>query len=207
MRTEFEYIEDEQIYQVLMRNWIPRARRSVLVVTAITKQTTIELGAGGQAPFIELVDHLLGRGISVSILIAGKPSQPFLASLARYPRVLRALRSPVGGPQDSLVRLCIRNHMKIVLVDGEKLYLGSANLSGAGMGRKKNEERNFEFGLLTTDPRQIATVGERVRQIWQGELCSTCKKRQECTEEHTRVIEAMNTAIEIEGQDSRRRGG
>jgi phosphatidylserine/phosphatidylglycerophosphate/cardiolipin synthase-like enzyme len=35
--------------------------------------------------------------------------------------------------------------MKVVLIDGSRLYLGSANLTGAGMGLRGTGKRNFEL--------------------------------------------------------------
>ena len=45
--------------------------------------------------------------------------------------------------------LCPRAHFKSVIVDGKIAYSGSANLTGAGLGAKGKDRRNFEGGILT----------------------------------------------------------
>lgn len=39
-----------------------------------------------------------------------------------------------------------------MIFDMETAYIGSANLTGAGMGMKSENRRNFEAGILTNDP-------------------------------------------------------
>ncbi len=41
---------------------------------------------------------------------------------------------------------------KLMIFDMETAYIGSANLTGAGMGMKSENRRNFEAGILTNDP-------------------------------------------------------
>src|SRR5205085_2127724 len=70
------------------------------------------------------------------------PSRPFREELARRPRLV------AGG---LALRRCPRVHMKAVVVDGELLYLGSANWTGAGLGARGSGRRNFELGVVTDD--------------------------------------------------------
>lgn len=177
MKVDFEFLSDEQIYRKLMREEIPSARESVFIATALVKQTQIEITKGEFGPFIQLVDDLIRRRVSVSILLAGKPSKSFMDSIARFPRVAAALQ----------FRVCARNHMKIVLIDNARLYLGSANLTGAGMGRKSNDRRNFEFGLYTTDPRLIRRVSGMAEEIWLQKPCRSRQATRLCAFEHHRI--------------------
>lgn len=45
--------------------------------------------------------------------------------------------------------LCPRVHLKSLIIDGRFAYVGSANLTGAGMGAKSDRRRNFESGIIT----------------------------------------------------------
>ena len=47
------------------------------------------------------------------------------------------------------MRACPRVHLKMIAADGEKLYLGSANFTGAGPGEKSDGRRNVELGIVT----------------------------------------------------------
>ena len=40
-------------------------------------------------------------------------------------------------------------HFKLIIIDSTIAYVGSANLTGAGMGMKSPKKRNFEAGILT----------------------------------------------------------
>jgi len=44
--------------------------------------------------------------------------------------------------------LCPRVHFKLMIFDLETVYIGSANLTGAGMGLKGENKRNFEVGIF-----------------------------------------------------------
>lgn len=191
MKVDLELLTDEQIYRKVMREEIPSARESVMIATALTKQTTVEIKKGEFAPFLQLVDDLLTRNVGVYLLFAGKPSRPFIDSLRTFPQVVAKMKT----------RLCVRNHMKIVLVDNARLYLGSANLTGAGLGRKGKHKRNFEFGFFTTDSRVIRKFSEMVQHIWEGSHCDDCKTKRLCQQEHEKLQLALNAPG---GESSRR---
>jgi phosphatidylserine/phosphatidylglycerophosphate/cardiolipin synthase-like enzyme len=78
------------------------------------------------------------------------------------------------------LRLCPRNHLKLVIVDGRHLYLGSANWTGAGLGAKNDQRRNFEFGLLSQDERLLDAAQDVFDRIWRGKECEGCRMRAEC---------------------------
>jgi phosphatidylserine/phosphatidylglycerophosphate/cardiolipin synthase-like enzyme len=76
--------------------------------------------------------------------------------------------------------LCPRTHLKLVIVDGRDLYLGSANWTGAGLGAKHEERRNFELGLLTQDERLVDAAQDAYERIWRGGECANCRMREVC---------------------------
>jgi len=78
------------------------------------------------------------------------------------------------------MRLCPRVHLKAVIVDGEFLYLGSANWTGAGLGAKGTGRRNFELGVVTDDALLLDDVQEIFDRIWTGSECAGCKLRDVC---------------------------
>jgi len=181
MNVELELLTNEQIYERIMRMDIPRAQHSVLIATALVKQTIVEMGQGEYAPFMKLADGLIARGIKIFLLLAGNPSRPFLSSLRTFRQSLRGLS----------IRICVRNHMKVVLVDGAKLYLGSANLTGAGMGHKDKNKRNFEFGFFTRDDRMIKRIGKIIEEIWERKYCGPCQVKRYCQQENERFGAAL----------------
>ena len=60
------------------------------------------------------------------------------------------------------------------------MYLGSANLTGAGLGAKADGKRNFEWGVWTTSPPLIDSVLEQFNALWEGHRCENCRRKDVC---------------------------
>ncbi len=58
--------------------------------------------------------------------------------------------------------LCPRVHFKMLIFDFETAYIGSANLTGAGIGMKSSSRRNFEAGILTDEVSLIDAACEQL---------------------------------------------
>lgn len=153
------------------------ARRSVWIATANLKELMVEArglkkrGRDAYRSVLEVFDVLAGRGVELRILHATMPSRAFRRSFDRHPRLVR------GGME---LRMCPRVHMKAVIVDAEILYLGSANWTGAGLGAKNQDRRNFEVGFVTTDSLLLDEVQGMFDRIWRGGECGRCKLRDVC---------------------------
>ena len=72
--------------------------------------------------------------------------------------------------------------MKCVIVDGTRAFLGSANLTGAGLGAKNENRRNFESGILSDESEIVAGVMEQFDEIWMGAKCDACQRRAYCAD-------------------------
>jgi phosphatidylserine/phosphatidylglycerophosphate/cardiolipin synthase-like enzyme len=127
--------------------------------------------AGRYASILALFSELAARGVELRILHAELPSRPFRASFERRKRLTS------GG---LTLKICPRVHFKTIVVDGAWLYLGSANLTGAGLGAKGEGRRNFELGVCTEDFETIDRVQALFESIWTGIECSTCRLRSVC---------------------------
>ncbi|MFP4622343.1 MAG: phospholipase D family protein, partial [Bacteroidales bacterium] len=79
-------------------------------------------------------------------------------------------------------QLCPRVHFKHIIVDGQMAYTGSANLTGAGLGIKSLHTRNFESGIVTTDPELIEAIMDQFDRVWMGTYCINCKRRNVCSD-------------------------
>jgi phosphatidylserine/phosphatidylglycerophosphate/cardiolipin synthase-like enzyme len=157
-----------------------RAQRSVWIATANLKELMIEdaqLVPGrrrGKARFRSVLSafgELSARGVELRILHAAPPSRVFVRDFDRQKNLV------AGGLE---LRLCPRNHLKLVIVDGRHLYLGSANWTGAGLGAKNDARRNFELGLLSQDERLLDAAQDVFDRVWRGAECSGCLLRAEC---------------------------
>jgi phosphatidylserine/phosphatidylglycerophosphate/cardiolipin synthase-like enzyme len=171
------WIEDRAHYDVVVRA-LSAARHSIWIATANLKDVRLEAPIGSVARakrrFVSITEYfagLLARDIELRVLLATSPSQPFRESLQRR-RSLPAL--------DSWLRQCPRVHLKLIVVDGSDLYLGSANLTGAGMGAKGEGRRNFELGVMTSDHILLDAAQRRFDRIWSGAECKGCRLRDKC---------------------------
>jgi phosphatidylserine/phosphatidylglycerophosphate/cardiolipin synthase-like enzyme len=119
---------------------------------------------------VEVFRDLAGRGVEVRLLHSGMPSGPLLAELK------------AGVPATLTMRRCPRVHAKAVIADGRWMYLGSANLTGAGLGAKSPRRRNFEAGVWTDEPALIDPVADMLDGVWRGAACGDCGRRAQCPE-------------------------
>lgn len=142
------------------------ARRSLWLGTADIKDLYVE----GEKPFLAALAGLLKRGVEVRLIHAKEPGPNFRADFDRYPTLAARLEK----------MLCPRVHFKLVVVDGRVAYIGSANLTGAGMGMKSPRRRNFEAGVLTCEPSLVTAAMEEFDKVWRGSECAGCGRREHC---------------------------
>jgi phosphatidylserine/phosphatidylglycerophosphate/cardiolipin synthase-like enzyme len=160
------YLEGRALYEKVIEEGLVRAKRSVWIATANLKELWIAAGRRGRyISILELFGELCDRGVELRILHAELPSRRFRAAFDRRQGLVR------GGLR---LKLCPRVHLKTVIIDGESIYLGSANLTGAGLGAKGESRRNFEVGFLSSDGALIDAVSARFDTIWRGEECRGC---------------------------------
>lgn len=162
------FISNEDHYnEVLSR--VAGVRRSLWIGTADIKDLHVRL-ADGTMPFLGILADLLRRGVEIRLIHAKEPGPIFRNDFDRYP-VLRT----------SLERmLCPRVHFKILIFDFTTAYIGSANLTGAGIGMKNSSRRNFEAGILTNIPPLVTSATELFDSVWRGASCPGCGRRQYC---------------------------
>lgn len=177
-RVELRLLRDRAHYDVLVQRVLASARVSVWIATANVKELRVEAPVGSRARargrYVSLLEVLRGlarSGVELRLLHAGVPSRAFREELARQEEL------SAGG---LAMRCCPRVHLKMIAVDGAALYLGSANLTGAGLGAKGEGRRNFEAGILTDDDVLLDEMQEAFDRIWSGRECKGCRVRDVC---------------------------
>ena len=158
------------------------AKVSVWIATANVKELMVEDARARpgrrrsmkRRAFVSVLarlDELAARGVELRLLHADIPSRPFRAEIQHHPRLVAGALA---------LRRCPRVHWKIVVVDGALMYLGSANWTGAGLGAKGDQRRNFELGVVTDDGPLLDQVQAMYERVWSGGECAGCKLRDEC---------------------------
>ncbi len=174
LRAELQVVSGKGHYEALVPA-IRGAKRSVWIATANLKELQVEVPRLGRRTsfrsVLEDFDQLAARGVELRLLHASPPSGPFREAFDRMPHLV------AGGLE---LRACPRNHLKLVIIDGTLLYLGSANFTGAGLGVKGEHRRNFELGILTRDEALLDETQALFDAIWRGEPCAGCRLRDRC---------------------------
>ena len=147
------------------KNLSGKREQRELVLSAERKK-----GRGNLSPFLALIALLIRRGVEVRLIHAKEPGPNFREDFDRYPVLY-----------DRLERvLCPRGHFKMQVFDCEEVYIGSANLTGAGIGMKSSDKRNFEAGILTDEPQIVEQAMKQFDDVWIGKHCKTCKRKDYC---------------------------
>ena len=133
---------NEAIYRKVIVELLPQTRKFLWIVTADIKDLHVPKGRRF-APLLEILSDLVGAGVSVRLMHAKEPGPRFREDFDKYPNLVSS---------DLFERIpCPRIHTKAIVIDGQQAFVGSANLTGAGLGEKGRHKRNFEAGFLTSD--------------------------------------------------------
>lgn len=163
-----KYIGDREHYtEVLSR--CEKVKHDLWIGTADLKDLYVSSGKN-IVPFLSVLDKLLKRGVAVRLLHAKEPGENFRTDFDKYPGLWSKLER----------KLCPRVHFKIMIFDCSVAYIGSANLTGAGIGMKSEGNRNFEVGILTDEPSLVDAAADHLDSVWQGIHCAGCKRKDFC---------------------------
>ena len=165
---EFTYISNESHYdQVIER--IKTVKKTLWIGTADIKDLYVKDGRGTK-PLLEVLSDLTKRGVEIRLIHAKEPGPAFRQDFDKYPALIEGMERV----------LCPRVHFKIIVFDLKTAYIGSANLTGAGLGMKGENTRNFEAGILSTNKDFVKNAAEQFDSVWMGAHCKGCKRKEFC---------------------------
>ncbi|MGB0775501.1 MAG: phospholipase D-like domain-containing protein [Akkermansiaceae bacterium] len=166
-----ELVLNEDIHQRVIKELIPGARKFLWIITADLKDMHVAKGRRF-VPFLEVLSDLVQNGIAVRLFHAKEPGPRFREDFDKYPSLIES---------DLFERiLCPRIHTKAIIADGRSAFIGSPNLTGAGMGAKNPHRRNFEAGFITDESDHLNHLLEWVDSLYLGDLCQKCQRRAHC---------------------------
>lgn len=164
------FISDTDHYSSVL-DLLTKAKDTLWIGTADIKDLYVVQGKA-EKPFLGVLSDLIGKGVEVRLIHAKEPGPNFREDFDRYPRLVRMLERV----------MCPRVHFKLIIIDQAICYVGSANLTGAGMGMKSATRRNFEAGILTDEPSIVDAAIEEFDKVWRGSECKKCQRRDICTD-------------------------
>ena len=133
------YISNTDHYKEVLSR-VQSVKHTLWIGIADIKDLYVEVGKD-KKPFLALIAQLIRSGVEVRLIHAKEPGPNFREDFGKYPVLY-----------DRLERvLCPRVHFKMLVFNGKEVCVGSANLTGAGIGMKAETTRNFEAGILTDD--------------------------------------------------------
>ena len=151
----------ENFYQEVIKR-VCAAKSSIKIMTAdfnrIRLKPTRNQGKkyGDGTPFFDFLISKAIEGVTVEIITSEK--------YEGFQDDVEMAYSKVSN-QCFSVWFCARNHAKVVIIDDKFAYIGSANMTRAGLGQPHCSPGNFEMGILTEDSEIIASLNERFSDI------------------------------------------
>ncbi|MDH6305842.1 phosphatidylserine/phosphatidylglycerophosphate/cardiolipin synthase-like enzyme [Parabacteroides sp. PF5-5] len=168
MDTPSTYIANSEHYSIVLDK-VQKVRKVLWIGTADIKDLYVKQGTAS-FPFLKVLSNLIQRGVEIRLIHAKEPGPNFRKDFDKYPALASGLERV----------LCPRVHFKLMIFDLETVYIGSANLTGAGIGMKGDDTRNFEAGILTSDPALVEATINQFDTVWMGSFCSKCKRKTFC---------------------------
>ena len=168
--SEIQYIANEQHYKKVIER-IKTVRKTLWIGTADIKDLYVKEGRLSK-PLLEVLSDLVKAGIEIRLIHAKEPGSLFRQDFDKYPDLIEGVERV----------LCPRVHFKIIIFDLKTAYVGSANLTGAGLGMKSKNTRNFEAGVLSSNKEFVKNAAEQFDSVWMGDFCKDCKRKQFCSD-------------------------
>ncbi|MEA1873401.1 MAG: phospholipase D-like domain-containing protein [Bacteroidota bacterium] len=163
-----QYIKNKEHYETVLKACY-QAKHTLWIGTADIKDLHVSY-RGGFSPFLQVISDLIKKGIAVRLIHAKEPGPNFRKDFDKFPALIQGLER----------MLCPRVHFKLIIIDMQTVYIGSANLTGAAMGAKSVDKRNFEAGIFTDSPELLDSATRQFDEVWMGKHCKTCSRTAYC---------------------------
>lgn len=165
---ETQFISNEDHYEKVIER-IKSVKQVLWIGTADIKDLYVRDGKSMKPP-LKVLSDLTKAGVEIRLIHAKEPGPAFREDFDKYPNLIKGMERV----------LCPRVHFKIIIFDLKAAYIGSANLTGAGLGMKGENTRNFEAGILTSKKELVSSAINQFDKVWMGSFCKDCKRKDYC---------------------------
>ena len=166
--SETQFISNEDHYEKVIER-IKSVKKVLWIGTADIKDLYVRDGKS-MKPLLKVLSDLTKAGVEIRLIHAKEPGPAFREDFDKYPNLIKGMERV----------MCPRVHFKIIIFDLKTAYIGSANLTGAGLGMKGENTRNFEAGILTSNKELVGSAINQFDKVWMGAFCKDCKRKDFC---------------------------
>jgi len=161
MQTEegVSFVADEEHYTEVFKR-MTGVELNLKIATGDLKNFNVTIESDEGEETLRLCDFFLSlvvRGVHVQV-VCMKPFGFYLYAKENCPQLLE-------NPLFEL-RYNERNHMKLFVFDDECVYIGSANITSAAIGKRASGKRNHEAGMLVWGDDMIEAPLCQFDNVW-----------------------------------------
>ncbi len=153
------YVADEEHYTEVFKR-MAEVKSCLKIATGDLKNFNVTIESEDGEEKLRLCDFFLSlveRGVLVQV-VCMKPFGFYLYAKENCPQLLE---SPLFD-----LRYNGQNHMKLFAFDDECVYIGSANITSAAIGKRANGKRNHEAGMLLWGEDIIEAPLSHFDRVW-----------------------------------------
>ena len=153
------YVADEEHYTEVFK-WMAEVKSYLKIATGDLKNFNVTVESEDGEETMRLCDFFLSlveRGVQVQV-VCMKPFGFYLYAKENCPQLLE---NPLFD-----LRYNGQNHMKLFAFDDECVYIGSANITSAAIGKRANGKRNHEAGMLLWGEDMIEAPLSHFDRVW-----------------------------------------
>ena len=186
-KAEFESLVEQGFIQACRDDYgrWRVSKQSILNYTARSHTSSDTRLISNESHYQEVIERICAfikylmakavQGVSVQI-ICSEPSSTFSEEWKEYYRQMM-------NPNLFEYKYCDRNHAKVVIIDDKLAYVGSANVTPAGLGQGIFTPGNFEAGMITENQDLVSSVNTLFSSIWDNNRCKGCHRAAKCNED------------------------
>lgn len=126
-----KYIANTQHYDDVLAH-VASVKNTLWIGTADIKDVYVKSGTTS-VPLLAVFDKLVKRNVAIRLIHAKEPGPVFRKEHEKFPALWSSME----------MALCPRVHFKLIIFDMETAYIGSANLTGAGIGMKSGQKKKL----------------------------------------------------------------
>ena len=159
IKNYVSYVADDEHFSLVFKR-MTEVKHCLKIATANLKNFNVSIESEKGNESLRLCDFfqsLVERGVHVQV-VCMKPYAFYNYTKENCPQLL-------DNPLFEL-RHNEHNHMKIFIFDDECAYFGSANITGAAIGRRACGNRNHEAGILVSGPIMMQAPLHHFEKVW-----------------------------------------